>query len=125
MANMVWPISYVAHTITGSNIGSYNIVKGIFLKYKGAFCPAGEPKIRTKKCDLTNQPCGDCYDRYDKCSDISTLYCDDVRYAANMERLCKKHCNKCSSRKRRRRRRIQEEESSAYQALDELLLIQK
>ena len=98
----------------------YNIT--IFWNVKGAFCPAGEPSIRTKPCDLTTQPCDDCYNQYDKCDRISTSYCTDVRYADRLERLCQKHCGHCSSRKRRRRRRIQSEDTASYQALDALLI---
>ena len=97
-----------------------NIV--IFWNVEGAFCPADEPSIQTKPCDLTTQPCDDCYDQYDKCDKISTSYCTDVRYADRLERLCQKHCGLCSSRKRRRRRRIQNEDHASYEALDALLI---
>jgi hypothetical protein len=89
---------------------------------EGAFCPAGDPSIRTIPCDLTTKPCDDCYNQYDKCDRISTSYCTDVRYADRLERLCQKHCGHCSSRKRRRRRRIQSEETASYEALDALLI---
>ena len=100
----------------------FYFIVNIFWNVIGAFCPDGEPSIRTKPCDLTTQPCDDCYNQYDKCDKISTSYCTDVRYADRLERLCQKHCGHCSSRKRRRRRRIQSEDTASYQALDALLI---
>ena len=47
------------------------------------------------------EECPECLNYYEKCDKIPTSFCTDIRYQAQLERLCNKYCGYCSNRRKR------------------------
>ena len=68
---------------------------------EGAACTGNGADSRL--CQDNDEECPVCADKYEKCSKISKVFCTDLRYKAQLERLCAKWCGTCESTDRRRR----------------------
>ena len=71
---------------------------------QGAACTGNGADSRV--CEDSDVECPVCADKYEKCSKISKVFCTDIRYKAQLERLCNKWCGYCESTDRRKRRAI-------------------
>merc|ERR1711990_333659 len=66
----------------------------------GASCDGAG--AQSERCTtVETEECPECLDYYEKCDKIPTSFCSDIRYSAQLERLCNKHCGYCSKRRKR------------------------
>merc|ERR1719284_1222262 len=60
------------------------------------------PALNQERCTtVETEECPECLNYYEKCDKIPTSFCSDIRYSAQLERLCNKHCGYCSKRRKR------------------------
>jgi len=66
----------------------------------GASCDGAG--AQSERCTtVETEECPECLNYYEKCDKIPTSFCSDIRYSAQLERLCNKHCGYCSKRRKR------------------------
>ena len=67
---------------------------------QGASCDGAG--AQSGRCtDVEAEECPVCLNYYEKCDKIPTSFCTDIRYKAQLERLCNKYCGYCSNRRKR------------------------
>ena len=67
---------------------------------EGASCD-GAGAASERCTNVETEECPECLNYYEKCHKIPTSFCSDIRYSAQLERLCNKHCGYCSKRRKR------------------------